>query len=317
MALTWGELVQLLGSELSPLLDCCLRTGVAVCFSRFSALTSAFGLCCLLSAYSFVWAMVCDNYSKVDQLWSILPAVYAWLFYAHHDAYHSRGLLVCILISLWSLRLTYNFWLKGGYGGFVRHEEDYRWPVLRRLIGSPALFFLFNLTFIASYQNLLLLLIALPVYGVTRGPSEVGPVDGLLTVTFLLFLCLETAADHQHWLFQSKKLSLSPADRARHPDPDIRDGFYQSGLFRYTRHPNYFAEQGMWACVCLFSTTRASLSELLSPLSMGSVLLILLFQGSMAFGESISSSKYSSYRDYQRRTSQCVPWPPGPRSKIE
>ena len=68
---------------------------------------------------------------------------------------------MALLSTLWGLRLTYNFWRKGGYssGG-----EDYRWPVLRKKLNNRCLFTLFNLAFISFYQNILLLLIALPSY---------------------------------------------------------------------------------------------------------------------------------------------------------
>lgn len=321
MGVTAEELTRQL-LEVVPLLECCLGSGVVSCTSRFPPPAVALGLCLAVAALSFLWARLCDNYSKVDQLWSLMPAVYAWLLLALRPGPstepHRRGLLVCGLVSLWSLRLTYNFWLKGGYGNLIRHEEDHRWPVLRRLIGSPALFALFNLTFIAGFQNLLLLLIALPVHGVLLGSPRIEAVDWLLAAVFLLLLCLEAAADHQHWVFQSKKRSLSPEERALHPDRDIREGFYQSGLFRFSRHPNYFAEQAMWVVVFLFSVDwAAGAAELLSPLGLGSLLLVLLFQGSMAFGEWISGSKYEAYKNYQRRTSQCIPWPPKQRDKLD
>lgn len=73
--------------------------------------------------HSFVASVISGNASKVDQLWSIIPAVYTWHFYLHHswvqgekgaDVAHDRLLLLCVLVSMWSVRLTYNFWLKNG-----------------------------------------------------------------------------------------------------------------------------------------------------------------------------------------------------------
>jgi len=54
---------------------------------------------------------------------------------------------------------------------------------------------------------------------------------------------LESIADEQHFQFQTLKHSLSVEKRQTHANAEIRDGFYQSGLFAISRHPNYFAEQ--------------------------------------------------------------------------
>lgn len=118
---------------------------------------------------------------------------------------------------------------------------------------------------------------------------------------------LETTADQQHWTFQQTKHALTSEARAAHADLDIRQGFFTQGFFRFCRHPNYFAEQSMWVVVYLygaggvsafsshFVTVWGPYEQLLSYGVNWSVLgclqLIMLFQGSMAFGESISLSK--------------------------
>lgn len=261
--------------------------------------------------YSFVWSVLCNNASKVDQIWSIIPCVYAWLFWVHHfinsgGVAHLRLTVVTVLVSAWGARLTFNFWRKGGYGNFFTHEEDYRWPILREKM-HPALFFLFNLTFIATYQNILLYLIALPTYFVMKSPSaEFTALDLAASCAFITFLSIETIADEQHFQFQAFKYSLSPAERKAHPLKDIRDGFYQSGLFKHSRHPNYFAEQSMWVCVYCFIIPATG--QILHISAVGWVLLVLLFQGSMAFSESITLAKYPAYGDFQKVVPRCIPY---------
>lgn len=288
---------------------------VSKCFLTHDALVSSLWLCIAIIIYSLVWSIVGNNCSKVDQIWSITPWVFCWLYYGHYyythsGASHVRLLLVCCLTTVWGLRLTYNFARRGGYGNLVTHEEDYRWPILRKIIGNWFLFLLFNISFIASYQNLLLFLIALPAYGVMRAPNTgIQTSDIAIAVVFSLLLVMETVADQQHWMYQNKKYAIPEASRKRHPDPDVRDGFLQSGLFYYCRHPNYFAEQAMWVCVYLFSVSRVSKPEqLLNVYSSGAVLLVLLFQGSMSFSEGITAQKYKKYAEYQKRVSMCVPF---------
>ena len=92
--------------------------------------------------------------SLVDRMWSILPAVYCWLM-AWHDAGRSPRLLIMTgLATAWAARLTYNFFIKGGYSS---HGEDYRWKAVRSWFPGWQ-FELFNLVFICFFQLLLILL---------------------------------------------------------------------------------------------------------------------------------------------------------------
>jgi steroid 5-alpha reductase family enzyme len=134
---------------------------------------------------------------------------------------------------------------------------------------------------------------------------ELTTPDICLAILFLVFLAIETIADEQHFSFQTKKHALSLTERSSHPNPDIRRGFYTHGLFAYSRHPNYFAEQSMWVVIYLFSISWSKPSWHYSVF--GCLQLIALFQGSMQFGESITVSKYPQYRLYQQTTSQCIP----------
>jgi len=307
-------LLSTLSSEFVPFWGC-LTTGpgfsVSKCFYEHDALVGVSWLCVAIIVYSFVFSIVGQNCSKVDQIWSVTPWVFGWLFYAHRAAHapHPRLLLVCILMTLWGTRLTFNFWRRGGYGNGWTHEEDYRWPVLRKIIGNWFLFLLFNITFIASYQNILLLLIALPAYGVMKSPiTAISVSDWVLAAVFVLLLVMETVADQQHYDFQEYKHSLKEAERKRHTNPDIRDGFLRAGLFKYSRHPNYFAEQAQWVVIFLF--TVASAEDFFNVYSMGAILLVLLFQGSVAFSEGLTAKKYPKYAEYQKSVSQMIPFFP-------
>lgn len=286
-----------------------------LCYKSNDALIVGYILCLIFIIYSFVLSIITGNCSKVDQLWSLVPVFYCWHFYLHYYLLnpaipHYRLLLLCILVTCWGMRLTFNFWRKGGYGTFTESaEEDYRWPILRKSM-HPIIFLIFNLTFIASYQNLLLYLITVPAYLVMNGPTNHNIYDIIVGCTFSIMLLIETIADEQHWGYQSYKHSLSIEERTNSSEPIIKQGFYNQGLFKYSRHPNYFAEQSMWVCIYLFTLTHNNLNsyEMNWTIS-GCIQLILLFQGSMQFGESITVSKYPLYKNYQKNTSQCIPLP--------
>lgn len=256
----------------------------------------------------WVASLITGDTSWVDRIWSIVPAVYLWIFAVAaiiDDEPSGRLLLMAILATVWGARLTFNFVRKGGYSGV----EDYRWAILRGRMKTWQ-FQLFNLFFIVLYQNALLVLIAMPGAMAYRHPAGLNAFDVVFALGFLAFLTLETVADQQQWDFHQEKA------RATVP---VEPGFCTTGLFRYSRHPNFFGEQGQWWMIYCLGASAAVASGLgfwggaLNVTIVGAVLLTVLFIGSTVFTESISSSKYPAYADYQRSTSMLIPWFPRQR----
>ncbi|GLE04841.1 hypothetical protein PINS_up013820 [Pythium insidiosum] len=284
--------------------------------SYTSASALAVGLQLLLVVIAVCWlaSVVTHNYSHVDRLWSIVPFVYVWhfTFRAFLDdqqaQWNERLVLMAVLSTLWGLRLTFNFWRKGGYS---LKEEDYRWAVLRQLL-HPVAYQIFNVVFIAAYQNVLLFLIAMPAYvAYVFRSTPLGAIDGVAAVLLLAFLVLETVADQQQWVFYQTKRRLQAQKQPLTGDYLL--GFNRSGLFRFSRHPNFFAEQSIWCTFYLFSVSASG--TVVNPSVLGAVLLVLLFQGSTAFTESITVRKYPAYRVYQQSVSRLVPWFPSTVAK--
>src|SRR6056300_1616567 len=130
---------------------------------------STFILCNIVAISCFTISSVTGNFSQVDKLWSILPSVYAWMCIID-----TRTTIMACLTTIWSVRLTYNFYRRGGYDGWPYNifggEEDYRWEILRRgtlggywtLLTNKYIMVVFNFIFISFYQNWLLLYIASP-----------------------------------------------------------------------------------------------------------------------------------------------------------
>lgn len=93
-------------------------------------------------------------------------------------------------------------------------------------------------------------------------------------------------------------------------------GFLTVGLFRYSRHPNFFFEQAQWWVFYAIGATAAVASGLgffggvLNWTIVGPLLLTALFIGSTIFTESITASRYPEYAEYRRTTSMLVPLPP-------
>jgi steroid 5-alpha reductase family enzyme len=262
------------------------------------ALRTASIACAVVATFTWLTAAVTRECSWVDRLWSILPPAYV-AFFAYASGWDARLLLMTACATAWGARLTWNFARKGGY---AKGGEDYRWAELRKRM-SPALFQLFNLVFIAGFQNALLLAIALPAWAARgRRGAPLGWLDGVAALLFVSFLVLETVADEEQWRFQQDK----KAKRAR-AEPVLEE-FTTRGPFAWSRHPNFFAEQALWWSFALFAVAAGE--PWLNPTLAGPLVLTALFQGSTRFTEELTLAKYPSYAEYQRTTSRLLPLPP-------
>jgi len=275
-------------------------------------LIAAVSLCAWSIFACWVLSVVTGNCSWVDRLWSVIPAVYAGLFARAPlsslfsgralDSHEWRLMGVWLLIAIWGSRLTFNFARKGGYRFSY---EDYRWEVLRSMMNAFC-FQIFNLVFIAVYQNVLLLGITLPIYVASLSRAPFNQIDALALCGLACCIVGEAVADQQQWNFHVAKHALIAAGKAR--TGDDAGAFLWQGLFRYSRHPNYFFEISSWWCVYLVCVGASGVW--LHWSIAGAVLLTLLFQGSTAFAETLSAKKYPHYAKYQAAVSRLIPWFP-------
>jgi steroid 5-alpha reductase family enzyme len=262
----------------------------------FVALIVAAAVC----VFCWVASVITKDTSWVDRIWSIVPVVYVWIFAIAAGFRDPRLDVMAVLVLLWGARLTFNFARKGGYSGVGGDHEDYRWAVLRGRM-NPVLFQVFNVLFIVLFQNAVLFLIASPAWTAYQHRTPFGVLDVILAILFLAFLAGETTADQQQWSFHRWKAAERTA--GREPSPRFR----QTGLFRVSRHPNFFFENAQWWVIAAFGLVAAGG---LDWTMLGIVLLLAIFIGSTQFTEQITRSKYPEYAEYQRRTSAVIPWFP-------
>jgi len=253
----------------------------------------------------FIVSTLSKNYSQVDKLWSVLPIVYVWIICVK-SGYEPRLILMSLIVSVWGLRLSYNFSRRGGYSWkFWSGKEDYRWPVLRSRPEFTAQWrwALFNLFFISIYQLGLVLLITLPALK-SMGGRPIIWTDYLLAALLLLFMVIETIADQQQWNYHKQKRLIM--EKGGDLPERYKKGFVDTGLWGIIRHPNYAAEQAIWIVFYFFSV--AATEMWLNWSVIGAILLVLLFWGSSNFSESISSGKYPEYAEYKRRIPRFIPF---------
>lgn len=255
-------------------------------------------LCLGLSALIWLLSIVTREYSWIDRSWSICPFVYCLIVAWSVGFQNPRIVLMTVLVGLWSLRLTYNYARKGGYapGG-----EDYRWKVTQARMGNVA-FQVLNATFVAPGQMLVIWLYASPIFQAWQmNETPLNLLDLVASAFFILFFVGETVADEQMWKFQQeKKQRLSQGESIDLP-------FLSTGLYTYSRHPNYLCEMGLWCAFYFFGV--AATGQWLHWSGLGFIGLCLIFVGSIPLTESISASKYPTYREYQARTPCLVPTP--------
>ncbi|KAF0688126.1 Aste57867_20232 [Aphanomyces stellatus] len=307
-------------------------------YSDVPPIVSNLGWCLFFALACFILQTATGNYSYVDRLWSITPIVYAWNYlyvaWARGLDPDVRLVVVVMLVTQWGCRLTYNFYRKGGYR---LSEEDYRWDFTRAIIPHPVAWHTFSFAFIAFYQHFLLFLITCPLQTVfkvweNKFKSDIFdnwcvrrlllPLDHaqthplrrtyLDTAASLLFgglLILETIADQQQWNYQQIKWTmLNKGHQLSELRPPYNLGFITTGTFAYSRHPNFFAEQGIWWSVYLFAVAANDGRH--NWTFLGALLLTLLFQGSTRLTEYLTLQKYPRYAEYQQAVSMLVPlWP--------
>ncbi|OCK82258.1 DUF1295-domain-containing protein [Lepidopterella palustris CBS 459.81] len=271
---------------------------------------TALALALFLAPVFLIVSEINKNYSQVDRLWSILPALYNghYALWAHMAGVPTQRLNHIMAVSfLWGARLTFNYWRKGGYS---IGSEDYRWEVLKKYIG-PVWMFIFNVAFISLAQSLLLFAITTPTYILLLASHLTGDgmttTDSIFSRTMFALVVIEFFADQQQWNYQQAKKSYLATAKptSNYSREDLDRGFVVSGLWAWSRHPNFAAEQAVWVCLyqwCCFETYVYA-----NWTFIGAMGYLLLFQASTWFTELITSRKYPEYKEYQARVGKFLP----------
>ena len=260
---------------------------------------TALELCIGIVILAWVVALVSgDCCVWLDRLWSLCPPVYCLVVAVAGDFNLARVNLMTAVVVLWSVRLTYNFARKGG---FRKGGEDYRWDVVREKLG-PRRFQLANITFIAPGQLLLVWLFTSPVHQAWVWREQpLGWPDGFALLLFLACFTGEFIGDAQMWRFQHDKTRRIEAGE------DVLQPFIVTGLFRFSRHPSYLCEIGMWFAFCLFAISASG--QWFHWTGLGVVFLAAQFMGVIRMTERISAGKYPTYSEYQATTPMLLPLP--------
>jgi steroid 5-alpha reductase family enzyme len=233
--------------------------------------------------------------SIVDIFWGPGFALISWavlVWIAVHDlpdAGAGRRWLLVSLVTVWGLRL-------GGYLAYrnLGKGEDYRYVAMRQKAGRR--FWLVSLYKVFLLQGLLMWFVSLPVQvgQLPDIPSAIGPLAIAGAVVWGVGLFFEGVGD-----LQLARFKANPANKGKVMD---------RGLWRYTRHPNYFGDFMVWWGLYMVTTEgQGAWWSFVGPLLM----TFLLLKGSgVAVLEKTITSRRPGYEEYIRRTSPFFPWPP-------
>jgi steroid 5-alpha reductase family enzyme len=240
-------------------------------------------------AISFVtWlvSLVRKDVSIVDSLWSlmILASLLAYLVISGQSG--PLTWLLVGLLGIWAIRLSVYITVRNHGEG-----EDRRYQAIRA--NNQPNFEFKSLFIIFFFQGLLAWVICLPVVAAVSGEAPPGPLVYLGLVLWLTGMFFEVVGDFQ----------LSRFLKSKRGENDVMD----QGLWRYTRHPNYFGEAVLWWGFYAFALSAGAWWTIISPLLMT---FLLLRVSGVAMLEKDISGRRPAYRDYISRTNAFFPGRP-------
>lgn len=251
-------------------------------------LTNAIVIAALMGSVWLV-SLPLRDVSIIDIAWGLGFVLVAWASTLNSTANGAGSWLLVCLTSLWGLRLS-------GYLAWRNHgrPEDPRYARMRDKWGRW--FPLVSLLSVFALQGVIMWVVSLPVQlGLLRSGDGWTALHVLGTLVWAVGLSFEAVGDWQ--------LARFKADRAN-SGKDVLD----EGLWRYTRHPNYFGDFCVWWGLFLVAMgSGAPLWTIVSPVVMS---VLLMYVSGVTLLEKDLSTRKPAYADYIRRTNAFFPWFP-------
>jgi steroid 5-alpha reductase family enzyme len=245
----------------------------------------------VLAYITAVWllSLALRNASIIDVFWGLGFVLLTWLYFILADGYDGRSILISVLVTIWGARLSFHI-ARRNWG----QPEDRRDQRMRERAGAHFWWRSYMTVFLL--QGALLWTISMPLLA---AQNAIAP-DGFRTWDFLALIVweigffFEAAGDWQLARFKS--------------DPANAGKVMDRGLWRYTRHPNYFGDATVWwAFFIIAAHTTDGWITIFSPVIM--TFLLVRVSGVTMLEHDLKRSK-PGYAEYVESTSAFIPWVP-------
>ena len=224
-----------------------------------------------------------NDVSIVDSLWSLMFLLAALVYFAASAEHGPRAYVMLALVAAWALRLSaYITWRNHG------QPEDYRYREIRA--NNQPGFRYKSLYIVFILQAALAWVISLPLAAAISGSAAMGWLDYAGIALWAVGVTFEALGDLQLSRFRK--------------DPSNRGKVLDTGLWRYTRHPNYFGNFTLWWGFYLLALSAGGWWTVVSPLLMS---FLLLKVSGVALLEKDIGERRPDYRQYIRRTNAFFP----------
>jgi steroid 5-alpha reductase family enzyme len=248
----------------------------------------------ILGMMTLLWliSLILKDASIVDIFWGAGFVVTGWVYFAlTPDGFAGRKWLISILVTIWGLRLSlyilYRNWGKG---------EDFRYRKWREEAGVPWWWKSYLKVFLL--QGFLMWIISAPLLAAQRGatPDRITILDWAAVALWAIGFFFEAVGD-----LQMARFKANPANKGKVLD---------TGVWRYTRHPNYFGDATQWWAYYLVAAAAGGFWTVFSPVIM--TLFLLRVSGVTLLEKTLTVTK-PQYQEYIETTSAFIPWFPKKR----
>lgn len=236
----------------------------------------ALSLILIMGIVTWVYSLVRRDVSIVDSLWSLMFLAAAMYFVWKNPEMNLRSWLVFVLVAVWALRLSIHLTVRN-WG----EPEDRRYQEIRR--NNEPYFGVKSLSIIFGLQGLLAWIISIPLLFALTVKTSFHWLDWFAVTLWLVGFTFEAVSDFQLLRFKRNQGG--------------NGGVLDSGLWRYTRHPNYFGEFCIWWSFFLLAMPAGGWWTVYAPLLMSFLLLKVSGVVLMEKGISTRRPEYQAYID--------------------
>ena len=232
----------------------------------------------------FIVSLIKKRNDIADIFWGIGFVLVAWTSFLFSDNLNYHSLLVNILVTIWGVRLALHIGLRNRGKG-----EDFRYKAWRESWGKT--FFIRSYLQVFILQGFLLFVISLPIIFVNQQNAEFSVFSAIGLVIWTIGFLFEAIGD-----YQLRQFTKNTANKGK---------IIQNGLWKYTRHPNYFGEVVLWQGIFFFALPFGFWT-IISPITI--TLLILYVSGIPLLEKKYENN--AEFMEYKKRTSAFFPMPP-------